>query len=177
MTLAFFGFLRLGELTCNNFNPYIHLIKDCVNFSLNTFGQTPESMAIRNKESKTDPFRMGHTITVWASHAEICPVKALQNYIQLRPPITGPFFIFASGKPLTKQNLTFETRKLLNQAGFNAVNYAGQSYRIGAAATAAKADLLSWLIKTLGRLSSDCYERYINQHQHFQEYQPCWLRH
>ena len=162
MTLAFFGFLRLGELTCNsNFNPDIHLTKDCVNFSLNTFGQTPESMTLRIKESKTDPFRLGHTITVGATHAEICPVKALQNYIRLRTPITGPLFIFTSGKPLTKQNLTFETRKLLNQAGFNAANYAGHSYRIGAATTAAKANLPSWLIKTLGRWSSDCYERYI----------------
>ena len=30
MTLAFFGFLRLGELTCNSkFNPDIHLTRDC----------------------------------------------------------------------------------------------------------------------------------------------------
>ena len=69
--------------------------------------------------------------------------------------------MFASGKPLTKQNLTFETRKRLNQAGFNATNYAGHSYRIGAAKTAAKAELPAWLIKTLGRWSLDCYECYI----------------
>ena len=88
-------------------------------------------------------------------------MKALQNYLMLRPPLPGPLFIFASGKPLTKQNLTFETRKLLQQAGLNSSNYAGHSYRIGAATTAAKAKLPSWLIKTLGRWSSDCYERYI----------------
>ena len=62
------------------------------------------------------------------------------------------------GKPLTKQALTLETRKLLAQAGFNASNYAGHSYRIGAATTAAAAELPSWLIRTLGRWSSDCYD-------------------
>ena len=31
MTLAFFGFLRLGELTCNSkFNPDIHLTRDSI---------------------------------------------------------------------------------------------------------------------------------------------------
>jgi hypothetical protein len=34
-------------------------------------------------------------------------------------------------------------------------------YPIGAAKTAASAVLASWLIKTLGRWASDCYERYI----------------
>jgi hypothetical protein len=77
------------------------------------------------------------------------------------PPTNGPLFIHASGKPLTKQILTTETRKLLTKAGFDALNYAGHSYRIGAATTAAEAKLPSWLIKTLGRWSSDCYERYI----------------
>ena len=162
MTLAFFGFLRLGEITCNSvFNPEVHLTTDCIKFSHQSSGVTPQFMTVHIKESKTDPFRLGHTITVGASDNEICPVKALQNYLMLRPPLPGPLFIFASGKPLTKQNLTFETRKLLQQAGLNSSNYAGHSYRISAATTAAKAKLPSWLIKTLGRWSSDCYERYI----------------
>ena len=117
-------------------------------------------MTVRIKESKTDPFRMGHTITVGATNSEICPVQALENYISLRPPTIGPLFIHAPGKPLTKQVLTAETRKLA-LSGFNASNYAGHSYRIGAATTAAEANLPSWVIKTMGRWSSDCYERYI----------------
>ncbi len=54
-----------------------------------------------------------------------------------------------------------ETQSLLTKLGFNAALYAGHSYRIGAATTAASAKLPSWLIKTLGRWTSDCYERYI----------------
>ena len=37
--------------------------------------------------------------------------------------------------------------------------------RIGAATTAAAVGLPPWLIKTLGRWSSDCYERYIKSPQ------------
>ena len=92
-------------------------------------------MNVHIKESETDPFRLGHTITVGATNSKTCP--------------------------LTKQVLTNKTRQLLNLSGFNASNYAGHSYRIGAATTAAEANLPSWLIKTLGRWSLHCYERYI----------------
>lgn len=121
----------------------------------------PEFMTVHIKESKTDPFRMGHTITVGATDSPLCPVLAMKHYISRRSPTTGPLFTHASGKPLTKQTLTLETRNLLTQAGFNATEYAGHSYRIGAATTAASAKLPAWLIKTLGRWSSDCFERYI----------------
>ena len=162
MTLAFFGFLRLGELTCNTkFNKDIHLTQDSISFPPRFGTQGPQFMTIHIKASKTDPFRLGHTITVGATNSTVCPVGALAKYMSIRPPTTGPLFIHASGKPLTKQALTAETRKLLSLAGFNAANYAGHSYRIGAATTAAEASLPSWLIKTLGRWSSDCYERYI----------------
>ena len=85
--------------------------------------------------------------------SDICPVKAIKSYLAVRPNAQGPLLVHASGKPLTKQTLINETRKLLIKSGFKA--------SIGAATTAAKAKLPSWLIKTLGRWSSDCYEQYI----------------
>ena len=160
ITLAFFGFLRLGELTCNSkFNSDSHLMPEDVVFSNNL--QPTTAMSIRIKESKTDPFRVGHTISIGGTHTPLCPVLAMKQYLAIRQPKSGPLFVNSAGKPLTKQALTLETRKLLSQAGFNASNFAGHSYRIGAATTAATAKLPSWLIKTLGRWSSDCYERYI----------------
>ena len=85
----------------------------------------------------------------------------MKQYLALRLPQAGPLFVNAVGKQLTKQALRIETRKLLAQAGFSASNYVGHSYRISAATTAAAAKLPSWLNKTLGRWSSDCYKRYI----------------
>ena len=162
MTLAFFGFLRLGELTCNcKFNSSVHLTKDNIAFHPGKGLEHPSFMTVHIKESKTDPFRKGHTITVGSIESPLCPVLAMKKYLSQRSQTIGPLFIHISGKPLTKQTLTSETRTLLTQAGFNATKYAGHSYRIGAATTAASAKLPAWLIKTLGRWSSDCLERYI----------------
>lgn len=160
MTLAFFGFLRLGELTCNTkFSNETHLSPNDIMFLPDI--ASAKYMSIRIKASKTDPFREGHTIYVGATNSQICPVKAMINYLSARGTAPGPLFKYLSGKLLTKDGLTAETRQLLSFGGIDPSKYAGHSYRIGAATTAASAGLPQWLIKTLGRWSSDCYERYI----------------
>jgi len=160
MTLAFFGFLRLGELTCNKtFSPEIHISPDDITF-LPSWA-SPKYMSVRIKISKTDPFRIGHTINIGITNRPVCPVMAMKTYLLARSTTPGPLFQYSSGTPLTKDALTSETRQLLSFSGFNPSLYAGHSYRIGAATTAASVGLPPWLIKTLGRWSSDCYERYI----------------
>ena len=53
-------------------------------------------------------------------------------------------------------------RQLLSQAGLNYMDYASHSFRIGAATTAAAAGLPAWMIKSLGRWSSNAYLSYIH---------------
>ena len=63
MTLAFFGFLRLGEMTCKSpYSPVIHLSPGDITY-LSSFNN-PEYMSVRIKVSKTDPFRSGQTIII-----------------------------------------------------------------------------------------------------------------
>lgn len=160
MTLAFFGFMRLGELTCNSkYSFEIHLSPSDVRF-LPTLSH-PDYMSIQVKISKCDPFRVGHTILIGKTNQPICPVKAMKMYLRARTNTPGPLFQYQSGTPLTKDALTSETRSLLAMSGLNPTLYAGHSYRIGAATTAASVGLPPWLIKTLGHWSSDCYQRYI----------------
>ena len=81
MTLAFFGFLRLGELTCNSkVDPNIHLTQDSITFSTTIGTDTPEFMTVLIKESKSDPFRLEHAITIGSTASDICPVKAIRSY-------------------------------------------------------------------------------------------------
>ena len=91
-----------------------------------------------------------------------CPVRALQTYLSRAPTdYAGPLFCYSNGVPLSRSQFTKERRILLAQGGHHPAHYAGHSFRIEAATTAASQGLLHWLIQTLGRWSSDCYLRYI----------------
>ena len=101
------------------------------------------------------------TIIIGKTDQPICLVRAMQVFLSFWGTSTGPLFQYLFGSPLTKAGLTSETRQHLSMSGLQPCQYAGHSYRIGAATTFASVGLPPWLIKTLGRWSSDCYERYI----------------
>ena len=125
MTLAFFGFLRLKEMTCNSpYSPAIHLSPCDITFLPNSL--SPEHMSVRIKVSKTDPFRSGHTIIVGKTAQPICPVRAMQVFLSFRETSPGPLFQYLSRSPLTKAGLTSETRQLLSMSGLQP-----SQYRIG----------------------------------------------
>ena len=123
-------------------------------------------MLVLIKRSKTDPFRNGCTVTLARSTTSICAVMAMKDYVlQYQPSSAGPLFTFTSGKWLTRTSLTHELRDVLQQCGIQPQHYFSHSFRIAAATTAAAAGIPAWLIKVLGRWSSDCYERYIRTPQ------------
>ena len=63
VNLAFFGFLRLGGLTCNSkFSPEIHITSDDVRFFPHM--SNPDFTTLYIQTSKTGRFRNGHTITI-----------------------------------------------------------------------------------------------------------------
>ena len=82
--LAFFGFLRLGELTCDSkFNPDTHLTPDNISFNCIKEMQKFRSMTILIKESKPEHFRVGQTITIGATSSILCPVQAISYKTQI----------------------------------------------------------------------------------------------
>ena len=165
-TLAFFAFLRASEFTCNGpFNPEVHLTSQDITFHPDI--QSPSLMRVRIKQSKTDPFRQGCTLTIAKSTSPICSVMAMKDYIlQAQPPASSPLFTFSkSGSKLTRSSLTKELRSILQLCGFPSNNFYSHSFRIGAATSAASAGIPAWLIKVLGRWHSDCYELYIKTPQ------------
>ena len=161
LTLAFFGFLRVSEFTCTErFNPNIHITPKDITFLPSK--HNPMYIQIHLKVSKTDPFRSGVTLSIGRTGSHICPVTAMTRYISILPlNLSGPLFRTESGKPLTRKVFTSLTRDLLKTMGVNSKHYASHSFRIGAATSAGVANMPPWLIKTLGRWTSDCYERYI----------------
>ena len=103
-----------------------------------------------------------------------CPVRALQTYLsRASTDYAGPLFCYSNGVPLSRSQFTKELRTLLAQGGYRPAHYAGHSFRIGAATTAASQDLPHWLIQTLGRsglpiVTSDIFARQSMSLQTFQ---------
>ena len=93
--------------------------------------------------------------------ADLCPVAAVLHYMVHRGSSDGPFFQFSDGRPLTRERFVAGVRSALQAAGVPPVHYAGHSFRIGAATTAALCGVQDSLIKTLGRWQSAAYTLYI----------------
>ena len=71
----------------------------------------------------------------------LCPVMAVGLYISFRGPESGPFFQLPLGRPLQKSTFVESVRAALSSAGFPSSQYAGHSFRIGAATEAARLGL------------------------------------
>lgn len=159
--VAFFGFFRLGELLLcsrDTFNPQLHLSWGDVAVDVTT---QPTMIRCRLKQSKTDQLGEGVDVILGRTGRDLCPVAALLGYIAQRGDVAGPFFLTANREPLLKQDFINKFRAVLRALGLPAEDYAGHSFRIGAATSAALAGIEDSMIQTLGRWQSAAFRRYI----------------
>ena len=87
-------------------------------------------------------------------------MAALAAYFAARGSGPGPFFRFSNGSPLTRDIFVVKVRDALQVAGVeNPSQYAGHSFRIGAATTAAAAGVEDPSSKPSvgGRVPHICY--------------------
>ena len=159
--MCFFGFLRSGEVVAPSeveYDPAVHLSFGDVR--VDDVGM-PHYLEVRIKASKTDPFRKGISVYLGRTDTDLCPVAAILGYMVLRGSRQGPFFLFRDGRFLTRDRFVVQVRRALQVAGVDSSQYAGHSFRIGAATTAALCGIQDSLIKTLGRWESSAYTLYI----------------
>ena len=100
--MGFFGFLWSGELVApaeGEFDPSQHLSFRDITVDNKT---NPSVLWVRIKQSKTNPFRQGVSITLGRTDAQLCPVAALMAYLALCGPGQGPLFRYKDGRPLTR---------------------------------------------------------------------------
>ena len=154
MLTAFFGFLRISEYTATRAKSFEEDITLCVS---DVFFNATDGCDLQLKGSKTDPFRVGVRIKLSANQSVLCPVQSLKTYLLSHPTGYGPLFVFENGSYLTRQSFSATLKSLLN----NRVGISTHSFRIGAATTAAARGFPRWLIKSLGRWTSDCFRDYI----------------
>ena len=159
--LCFFGFFRAGEITIptrSSFNPHKHLCWQDVAID-NPLD--PKMLKVVLKYSKTDQMGRGAEVFIGKTGGTLCPVAGILSYMVVRGNHEGQFFMFQDGQPLTKDKFVKHVRLALQAAGLPYSNFAGHSFRIGAATTAAAAGVEDSTIRTLGRWSSDAFHAYI----------------
>ena len=82
------------------------------------------------------------------------PVWAMTKYLDTTTHNNKPLFIFCNGSYLTRSSLTSILKALLGRSGIDISRYSSHSFRIGAATTAAAANVPDWLLKVMGRWAS-----------------------
>lgn len=158
---AFFGFFRLGELlpdSRNAFNAAVDLAWGDVAVDNQ---DNPQMVRIHLKKSKCDQFGVGSDIILGRTGSSLCPVAAILSFIATRGDCPGPFFIDDNNRAFTKSQFVSEIRSILNIAGLPQHHYAGHSFRIGAATSAALAGVEDSTIQALGRWHSAAFLQYI----------------
>ena len=92
----------------------------------------------------------------------MCPIKAILTYTGVRGSEPGVFFQDTANGVVTKPWFVTQIRQILESIGLPQHDFAGHSFRIGAATTTAQQGLSDTLIKTLGQWESSAYTIYIH---------------
>jgi len=159
--IAFFGFMRVSEFTVPSKTGYDKSCHLCLSDIAVDNRKNPRLLKVTLKESKTDPFRKGVHIYLGATDRTICPILGILPYLAARGNTPGPLFITEDGYGLTRHTFAALLNSTLSKLHLASKNYSTHSFRIGAATTAALAQIPDASIKMLGRWKSDAYQCYI----------------
>ena len=182
-SLAFAGFLRVGEFTYRRID--LDLGPAFRNWfrTKNSIRIAPggDYMELTLPASKTDPFRHGIQLTISATNDIGCPVSAMRKLIQIdthRHSHAPPFCIgLLEQQPFTREYVVQKLQQIAITSGIGRAAWNGHSFRRGAATWAAEVGIPEPQIQILGRWRSDTYKSYIeyskeeriNLSQHFQQ--------
>ena len=121
----------------------------------------PTVLQLYLKRSKTDQFHKGTNVYIGRTGDDLCPVAALMAYLAVRGMKQGPLFQTKDGQPVSREFVVDNVRQALRALGLESTHYAGHSFRIGAATTAAERGIPDSTIKVLGRWKSEAFQTYI----------------
>jgi hypothetical protein len=160
-TLAFAGFLRMGEITYTTKErkaPSFSAIK--VTRSDIQFSSNLDHMLLRLKRSKTDSEHHGVSITIAATGDDLCPVQAMKRlFDEDRKDPLSPLFSLDGGA-FSAAAVQALLVKRLTAANVLAKGYSGHSFRKGAAQHAKDHGFTDSQIQQLGRWTSNAFRLY-----------------
>ncbi|CAG2196532.1 unnamed protein product [Mytilus edulis] len=131
-SLAFHGFMRVGEITVDCKNKQMHTVK------FENIKLCDARLEVLLTSSKTDQFGSGTTIVISKQkNKNVCPVQIMANFIKVRPPYLGPLFCHFDGSPLTRYQFSALLKRSLSVIGIENNGFKSHSFRIGMATTCA----------------------------------------
>lgn len=155
-SLAFFAMLRPGEILVGG-EPSHTIRLGHITIQGNRLWLT-----IPSSKTSSVPFT---TVLIARPDLPSCPVRAVQQYLRVRPQ-GGPhdfFFISDSARPITTRSLTRVLRLAGRVAHMDTRRLAGHCFRIGGASQGAQQGLSELQLCESGRWSSTAFRRYLRR--------------
>jgi integrase len=144
--------------------------------------RTGQGVIVTLRRSKTDQEGRGRGVAIPQIGGPICPVAALDGWLQASLIVDGPLFRPVSkagrvlGTPLSASAVGTIVKQRVAQIGLDPARYSGHSLRAGFATSAAAAGLPVWRIKgQTGHVSDAMLGRYIRETDIFEWMAPIWL--
>lgn len=154
--LAFHGFLRVGEITCEAHNSQNKNLLHVHNLEVDKHSK---QMIIKFTDYKLKADTTAFKLAI-SPQKELCPIEAMSQYLKLRGNKPGPIFVL-NQLPVKRSYFTSRLQTLLGYLKYNTKVYKSHSFRIGAATSAIAKGISSDQVKVMGRWKSDAYKSYI----------------
>lgn len=155
--VAFFGTLHISELVAQSKSDVGKRALQRGDVAL-----SDNAVSIRIRVSKTDQRQKGTKIHLGrCADMGLCPVGAMERYLQWRGTEQGLLFCHEDKSPLTKYQFWSVTKWALAHLGLQGVKFGTHSFRIGAAFTAATMGYLVPETKRVVRWCSAAYRSYV----------------
>ena len=159
-SLAFYAFLRLGEITGYKGGSCSYPLQISQLTKLVNNSQELIAFKVTFKQYKHCYNDRPFSIVVSRQHHS-SPVELLIQYLELRGTIPGPLFITVDEAPVTRSYFSNQPASAIRRCGLSPTFYKGHSFRIGAASHTADRGLSDAQIRLLGRWKSNAFLKYM----------------
>lgn len=158
-SLAFFAFLRIGEITINSSNHSNLIMLPQLERLVNRQGQVTALQLTIVKYKHSDN---GRPFVIYIYKEDTCcPVKTILDFISARGTVHGPLFCWPDGAPIKRTFFVEQLNRALRFCKLDPALYKSHSFRIGAATWAAASGFTDTQIRQLGRWKSNAFLLYI----------------
>ena len=162
-TVAFFGLMRMGEVTVSKHHQ--------VSLFLSQITLSSTQIIISIKHFKHNSSLKPVDIPLLRqTNSQICPLYHMSQYLLVRGFQPGPLFAFPSNSPVPRAFFAKQLKLLLTFSGMDTSRYKGHSFRIGGASYLADMGYTDSQIRLIGRWETNAFIRYIRSTRALQHF-------